>query len=178
MPHIPTTANTIGIGSLLTFRPETAQPLMLLAQTLLRGDSSLTPGEREMIAAYVSHLNRCVFCTLSHSAAAAHLPGNTTELIQQVLDNPNDAPINEKMKSLLAIARCVQRSGANVHDDDILRAKNAGADDTAIHDIVLIAAAFCMYNRYVDGLAAISPTDSDLYDRMGKYLAENGYGRR
>ncbi len=178
MPHIPTPPNTAGIGSLLAFRPDTAQPLMMLAQTLLRGDSSLTPGERELIAAYVSHLNHCVFCTRSHAAAAAHLPGNTAELVQQVLDNPDDAPISSKMKSLLAIAKCVQQGGLNVQVDHIHRAKNAGADDTAIHDTVLIAAAFCMYNRYVDGLAAITPTDNDLYDRMGKYLAENGYGRR
>ncbi|MFN8358284.1 MAG: peroxidase-related enzyme [Candidatus Kapaibacterium sp.] len=179
MPHIPTPANTVGIGSLLAFRPETAQPLMMLAQTLLRGETSpLTPGERELIAAYTSSLNACSFCTQSHAAAAAHLPGNTALLVQQVLDNPEAAPISELMKALLALAARVQLSGGQVRIEDIDRARAAGAGDIEIHDTVLIAAAFCMFNRYVDGLGAITPVGEALYDRMGAYLAENGYGRR
>jgi uncharacterized peroxidase-related enzyme len=177
MPHIPTPPNTAGIGSLFTFRKETALPMLMLAQTLLRGDSPLTEGERELIAAFVSSRNKCEFCTKSHAATAWHLSGNTRELVEAVLHNPETASISDKMKALLTIASKVQQSGKFVTEGDIAHARTLGANDIEIHDTVLIAAAFCMYNRYVDGLEALTPNDDELYDRMGKHLAEHGYGR-
>jgi len=178
MPHIPTAPHSAGIGSLLSFRPETAKPMMELAQTLLRGESSLTQGERELIAAFVSSKNNCEFCTRSHSAAAWNLPGMTKELVFSVLNSIEIPSISLKMKALLTIALKVQDNGKSVTDDDIAEARKLGANDSEIHDTVLIASAFSMYNRFVDGLAAITPTDDEVYERMGKYLAENGYGKR
>ncbi|MBS1537919.1 MAG: carboxymuconolactone decarboxylase family protein [Bacteroidetes bacterium] len=178
MPHIPTPPNTAGIGSLLSFRPETAKPLMELAQALLRGESSLSPGERELIAAFVSSKNNCEFCTRSHAATAWHLPGNTKGLVLSVLADLESSPISTKLKALLTIASKVQQNGSSVTNEVINHARELGATDIEIHDTVLIAAAFCMYNRYVDGLAAVTPTDDEVYDRMGKHLAENGYGKR
>src|SRR5262249_26762019 len=146
-----------------------------LAEALLRGPSSLTPAEREVIAAYVSFRNDCYFCTNCHASAARHLLGPERQIMDQVLGDVQQAPISDRLRALLVIAGKVQQGGRRVTDDDVAQARAAGADDKAIHDTVLIAAAFCMFNRYVDGLATLTPQDSAAYDQMGAMLAQNGY---
>ncbi len=148
-----------------------------LAETLLRGPNTLTRGEREMIAAFVSSRNDCHFCQASHSAAAAHHLDGNYALVDAVKRDYPSAPISAKLKALLAIAGSVQKSGKQVTGADVERARQEGATDTEIHDTVLIAAAFCMFNRYVDGLATLTPTDPQAYDQMGERMAREGYVR-
>ncbi len=175
MPHITLNSDEPGIRGLLRYRPETAGPLCDLAEVLLRAPNSLTPGERELIAAYVSTLNNCQFCSSSHAAcAAAQLPGGD-ELVGQVRADPGAAPISPKLKALLALAAAVQRGGSHVGADDVAAARAEGATDTEIHDTVLIAAAFCMYNRYVDGLATIAPDDPLSYAASARRTVAHGY---
>jgi uncharacterized peroxidase-related enzyme len=177
MPHISLPNDLPGITSGFAFRPETAKPMRELAEVLLRGPSSLTSGEREMIATFVSTRNDCFFCQTSHRAAAAHhLDGDYTLVDAVRFDYPS-APVSNKLKILLGIAGKVQQGGKNVTAEDIARARQEGATDLEIHDAVLIAAAFCMYNRYVDGLATYAPTDPNLYDEMGAQMAHSGYVR-
>jgi uncharacterized peroxidase-related enzyme len=155
--------------------PETEKYLNGLADALLRSPSSLTPGEREMIAAYVSAANGCRFCAQLHRSTARHLLGNSCEVVDSVLTQGPRAEVGEKLQTLLEIAAKVRQDGRLVTADDVMRARRAGADDKAIHDTVLIAAAFSMYTRYVDGLATWAPQEQELYDTMGARLAENGY---
>ena len=177
MPHIALPEDLPGITSAFAFRPETAKPMRELAEALLRGPNTLTSGERESIAAFVSSRNDCRFCHASHRAAAAHhLDGNYT-VVDAVTTDPQSAPVSPKLKALLTIAGKVQHSGKDVTAADIERARAEGATDREIHDTVLIAAAFCMYNRYVDGLATVTPTDEQAYDRMGQRMAREGYIR-
>lgn len=164
-----------GIRSLVAFRPETGKSLYALAQVLLRGDSPLSPADRELIAAYVSHRNHCRFCTSSHAAAARCLYGDAAATVDAVLANLQQAPITEKLRSLLQIAGKVQILGREVLPADIATARAQGATDREIHDTVLIAAAFCMFNRYVDGLASFTPTDEEEYAAMGQRMASIGY---
>jgi uncharacterized peroxidase-related enzyme len=155
--------------------PETQVHLSSLAEALLRGPSSLTPGERETIAAYVSAGNGCRFCRESHAAAArAHL-GEQRHLVDRVIADAESSPASPKMKALLAIADKVRRDGRLVQAADVERARAEGADDKAIHDTVLIAAAFCMFNRYVDGLGTWAPDDPAAYIDAGMRLAQQGY---
>jgi uncharacterized peroxidase-related enzyme len=177
MPHIALPSGLPGITSAFAFRPETAGPLRQLAEVLLRGPSTLTSGEREMIAAFVSALNDCKFCHASHRAAAAHHLNGDYDLVDDVRDRAEEAAISPKLKALLAIARKVQQSGHLVLVQDVSRARDAGATDLEIHDTVLIAAAFCMFNRYVDGLATFTPPDLASYHEMGRRMAEEGYVR-
>ncbi len=175
MPHITLNSAEPGIRALLRYRPETGRPLSELAEVLLRGPSTLTSGERELIAAYVSALNGCRYCSSSHSAsAAAQLPGGMA-LVEQVRADADTAPVSAKLKTLLAIAAAVQQSGLSVTAEQIAEARAAGATDLEIHDTVLIAAVFCMYNRYVDGLATIAPEDPALYAAGAQRLIEHGY---
>ena len=176
MAHIALAEGLPGITSAFAFRPETAKPMRALAEVLLRGPSSLTSGEREMIATFVSTRNDCYFCQTSHRAAAAHHDGVNYRLVDAIRFDYLNAPISAKLRALLSIAGKVQQSGKDVTSEDIARARQEGATDLEIHDTVLIAAAFCMYNRYVDGLATYSPTDDpNLYDEMGARMAHEGY---
>jgi uncharacterized peroxidase-related enzyme len=175
MPHIALNSDEPGIRGLFRFRPETAGPLNELVEVLLRGPGTLTPGERELIAAYVSALNDCRYCCSSHSAyAAAQLPGGMA-LVEQVRADAGHAPISAKLKALLGIASAVQQGGLKVTDEDVAAARAAGATDMEIHDTVLIAAAFCMFNRYVDGLATIAPEDPALYATRAQRIVADGY---
>ncbi len=175
MPHITLNSSEPGIRGLLLFRPETAGPLSELTEVLLRGPSTLTRGERELIAAYVSGLNDCQYCTGSHSAcAAAQLPGGMA-VVDQVRDDPASAPVPAKLKALLRIAAAVQQSGLAVTEGDVAAARAAGATDLEIHDTVLIAALFCMFNRYVDGLGTVAPIDPARYAAGAQRLVTQGY---
>ncbi len=175
MAHIEVPPGVPGIGSLFQARPDSAKPMRELAQALLRGPSPLAPFERELIAAYVSNRNECVFCASSHGGAAAHLEGGSFDLVKAVETDYQKAPISLKLRALLAIAEKVRSDARKVSAADIDAARRAGALDADIHDAVLIAAAFSMYNRYVDGLASLTPTDAALYDQMGGRLAKEGY---
>lgn len=177
MPHIQLNETLPGIVGLFAFRPETAKPMRALAETLLRGPSTLSSGERELIATFVSAKNDCHFCQTSHGAAAAHHLGGNEQLVLDVKKNYSKAAISDKLKALLAIASKVQQGGKHVLPEDVAQARAQGATDLEIHDTVLIAAAFCMYNRYVDGLAAWAPKEPEAYQEMGRRMAEQGYIR-
>ncbi|MCW2933292.1 MAG: peroxidase family protein [Actinomycetia bacterium] len=175
MPHIDLNSDEPGIRGLFRFRPATARPLSELADVLLRGPSTLSRGERELIAAYVSSLNECHFCASSHSAfAAAQLPEGMG-LVSQVRTDVQTAPVSAKVKALLGIAAAVQAGGLKVTDELVEAARAAGATDIEIHDCVLIAAAFCMFNRYVDGLGTFAPEDPALYAAITPLIVEDGY---
>jgi uncharacterized peroxidase-related enzyme len=175
MPHISLPEGLPGISSSFAFRPETAKPMRELAHILLHGPGTLSPGERELIATYVSSRNDCYFCQTSHGAAAAAHMGKDWGLVEQVKRDFAHAEVSEKLKALLTIAGKVQQGGKHVTTEDITRARELGASDAEIHDTVLIAAAFCMYNRYVDGLATWQPEDQAMYASMGEHLATHGY---
>jgi len=175
MPHINLPEGLPGISGGFAFRPETAKPLRELAHLLLHEPNSLTPAERELIATYVSSQNDCYFCQTSHGAAAAAHLGNRADAVDQVKNDFLLADISDKLKALLVIAGQVQRGGKHVSAESIQKAQTLGATDLEIHDTVLIAAAFCMYNRYVDGLATWQPLDPMMYANMGEHLATHGY---
>ena len=175
MPHIQLPEGLPGIVSGFAFRPETSKPMRELAHILLHGPGTLTPGERELIATYVSSQNDCYFCQTSHGAAAAAHLGKDSGLVDQVKGDFLQSPVSDKLKALLIIAGQVQNGGKHVTAASVESARQQGATDLEIHDTVLIAAAFCMYNRYVDGLDTWQPQDPAMYASMGEHLATHGY---
>jgi uncharacterized peroxidase-related enzyme len=175
MAHISLPEGIPGIRSLVMFRPDTGKHLYELVQVLLRGESPLTPADRELIAAYVSSGNGCKFCTDSHAAAARFLYKEQKQVVDIVLKDYQKAPVSDKLKALLNIAGKVRINGKEVTPEDIAVARKYGAGDRDIHDTVLIAATFSMFNRYVDGLASLTPSDPNDYDIMGKRMGEKGY---
>lgn len=175
MAHIKVPEGVPGIRSLVMFRPDTGKCLYDLAHVLLREPSPLTPAERELIATYVSSRNNCNFCMNSHAAAARELFGTEGDIVDCVIDDVNKAPLTPKMKALLNIAGKVQQNGKLVTEEDVKVARDHGATHRDIHDTVLIAAAFSMFNRYVDGLGSLTPTDPKAYEEMGKRMTTVGY---
>jgi uncharacterized peroxidase-related enzyme len=176
MAHIELPAALPGIRGPMAFRPETAKPMNELAEILLRDDdNTLTRGERELIGAYVSYLNDCFFCQHVHGALAQHYMQCDMKFIDDIKNNFQSTTISEKLKTLLVIADSVQKGGKFVSPAQINNAKNEGATDKEIHDTVLIAASFCMFNRYVDGLATWAPTDPEVYVKRAAMRAEEGY---
>ncbi len=175
MPYIKTPDDIPGIRGLMNFRSDAALALNKLAQVLLADQASLSRGERELIASFVSNRNECKFCMTSHGAIAAHLPGCDRETVNAVWEDYTTAPITEKLKALLNIAAQVQKGGKHVREEDIALARAAGASDMDIHDTVLIAATFCMFNRYVDGLGATTPDDPAFYEMVARQRAAEGY---
>jgi uncharacterized peroxidase-related enzyme len=159
----------------MAFRPETARPLNELVDVLLRGPHTLSPGERELIATYVSSQNGCRYCQTIHGAVAAHHLGHDEELVLKVRTDVEHAAISDKLKALLVIAGKTAISGKHVTADDVSRARALGATDLEIHDTVLIAAVFCLCNRYVDGLATWAPDDPAFYRERAALVAEHGY---
>jgi uncharacterized peroxidase-related enzyme len=175
MAHIDLPEGLPGIRGPMAFRPETAKPLNEFAEILLRADNTLSRADREMIGTYVSYLNDCFFCQNAHGGLAQHYLKCDIPFIDSVKANPEAADISEKLKALLAIAASVQKGGKHVTPAQIERARSLGTTDMEIHDTVLIAAAFCMFNRYVDGLGTSAPEDLMFYVNRAPARAEEGY---
>jgi uncharacterized peroxidase-related enzyme len=174
--HIDLKNDLPGIRGLMAYRPEIAKPLNELTEILLRDDNNaLTRGERELIGAYVSYLNDCFFCQHVHGAIAGHYMQCDIQEIETIKKNFASAELSDKMKALLSIAASVQKSGKCVSSDQIEHAKNLGATAKEIHDAVLIAAGFCMFNRYVDGLGTWAPQDVQFYVNRAPTRAAEGY---
>lgn len=175
MAHIKLPTDAPGIRGPLSFRPDAARHLLGLAETILRQPASLEPGEREVIAAWTSHLNGCKFCMKSHAAAArAWLGIERSAALDRLLAEEDPSGFAPKMRALLEISRALQGCVLGVRPEHIERARAAGASDSDIHDAVLITAAFCMYNRYVEGLGTREAEEHE-YAPMGQRLRDQGY---
>lgn len=173
MPYIPLSVNLPGITGLLDYRKDTALPIRELTQLLLRGPSTLSEGERELLATVVSSGNACRFCTAAHAATADVLLGEP--VAAAVCRNIDEAPVSAKLKALLHIAKATGIGGRQVTEAMVARARMEGATDRELHDTVLIAALFSLYNRYVDGLASVTPEDPAFYQRLAGILNDKGY---
>ena len=176
MAHIELNNDLPGIRGLMAYSPKTAEPLNALAEILLRDeDNTLSRGDRELIGTYVSYLNDCFFCQNVHGAMAGHYLGCDIQQIDGIKHDFKSANLSDKMKALLSIAGSVQKGGKQVTELQIDEARKNGATDKEIHDTVLIAAAFCMFNRYVDGLGTSAPTDRQFYINRAPQRALEGY---
>jgi uncharacterized peroxidase-related enzyme len=176
MAYIDLQNDLPGIRGPMAYSPETGRALNELAEILLHDENNtLTRGERELIGAYVSSENDCFFCQNVHGAMAQHYFKKDMQFIDDIKKDYRTTPISDKLKSLLAIAGSVQKGGKYVSTKQVEHAKSLGATDKEIHDTVLIAAAFCMFNRYVDGLNTWAPQDRQVYVDRAEMRAEDGY---
>lgn len=175
MPHINIPEGLPGIRGPLSLRPDVAKPLSEFCEVLMRGENSLSRGERELIATYVSYLNNCFFCEQAHGGVAQHYLQCDMDFIDQVKRDFSSTTLSDKLKSLLMIAGSVQQGGKHVTAEQVDEAKKLGATDMEIHDTVLIAAAFCMFNRYTDGLDTWAPQDRSFYVDRAEQVAQQGY---
>lgn len=171
-----------GIVAAMRLSPGLAVHLRGLADELLVKDvpgATLTRAERELLATAVSAANDCFYCMDSHGAFASELlrRGNADgvdRLVDGLKSGKSDG-VSPKMIALLAIARRVQQNARGLTRDEVSRAVGAGATDADTQLAVLIASAFCMYNRMVDGLRARTPPSADAYRARAVEIADHGY---
>ncbi len=175
MPFIQLNNQFPGIEGLLLNKPATGKAICGFVQQALRGKSSLSTAEREMIAAYTSYLNHCEYCQNIHTEIASALLKDNGDAMSCMIGNIGEASLSSKMKSLLQLAAKVQQGGMNVTEQDINNARIHGANDSDIHDAVMVAAMFCFINRYVDGLRTDRFVDKEDYQQPAKQLARFGY---
>ena len=196
LPEVP------GIIAAISLTPGLGMHLRGLANELLVKDfpgTTLTRAERELLATAVSGANECFYCMDSHGAFALALLGHETangspagagangpstrtdanassaHALIEGLKVGDTSGLSSKMRALVAIARTVQRRARDLTRDDVAIALGAGATDADTQLAVLIASAFCMYNRMVDGLRARTPPNADAYRERAAQIAEHGY---
>jgi uncharacterized peroxidase-related enzyme len=172
-----------GIGTALRLTPSLGAHLSGLADDLLVNDfpgASITRGEREMLATAVSAANDCFFCMDSHAAHATALLERTgATALAPVLDQikmGSSEGVDDRLRALLAIARTVQRAPRELTAGEVAAARSAGATDADVQLAILIAAAFSMYNRMVDGFRARTAPDIEAYRARAAEIADHGYG--
>lgn len=170
-PYIQLDQNYPGIVSLFMFDKGVAKHLSAMAQELMRRKSTLTVGERELIAAYSSKVNECQFCYRSHKSCAEETGDRFA--VRDVLEKGQLTAVSMKMESLLKVAHWVTILNRADLPQAIEEAKEVGATDQEIHDTVAIAAFFNMCNRYVDGLGTTFVPGEEIDG--GKSLAKYGY---
>jgi uncharacterized peroxidase-related enzyme len=176
LPDVP------GIGVAMRLTPGLGVHLRGLADEVLVNEypgATISRSDRELLATAVSAGNDCFFCMDSHAAHATALLERTGDddqvpLIDGIKGGSSDG-LNPKMQALLRIARTVGRRPLDLSADDVQSATAAGATDGDIQLAVLIASAFSMYNRLVDGFRAMTPPDVGMYAGRAAEIAENGY---
>lgn len=152
--------------------PETCTPLIEFHEVLLRGPSPFSESERELIAAYVSGLNRCRYCHGVHSATAAIL-GVPSQTIESLIDDVETAPVSEKMRPVLRYARKLTQDPRGVSQADADAILAAGWDEIALYHAVAVIALFNFMNRLVEGMGI--ELDRAYVKPASERLAKNGY---
>lgn len=174
MAFIQVNEKAYGISSLLSHYSGSGRIINQLCNHLLSEETEgLCCADREIIASFVSRLNECTFCSASHTAIAEEMSGKKG-VIEAAVCDIEGADIPDKLKALLKIAATVQRDAKEMSQLLVDTAREHGANDRDIHDTVLIAAAFCMLNRYVDGLGTDTPDDPDYYIKDAKAFVQSG----
>ncbi len=163
------------IWDLFAFQPDFTVHLARFTQGVLRAPATISPGLRELIAAYTSHVNECRFCTKAHAAAAAELLGDAG-LVSATLQDVEQSPLNEKEKQILRFVAKVTRTIGAIRAEDIDEVRAAGWDDEAIYYAITTCALFNFYNRWISatGVPEMSP---EAHREQGRMLASRGYVR-
>ncbi len=173
MAHIELPEGAFGIRGPMMVRPEVAIHLNELASVLLHDEHTLSKADREFIGTAASAANNCEYCSNIHAAITAAHAGSTRVAILE--SAASETTSDNKVAALASLAKLVTQGGKAITEEAISRARSAGATDTEIHDSILIGASFCMFNRYVDGLATPTPNAHEAYDTMARERAAKGY---
>ncbi len=168
-------AATPQIMYLFAFKDSATKHLRNFTHAVMRGPSPLTPAFRELIAAFVSTRNRCVFCSGSHIAVAAKLYEDS-DLVDAIVRDYRSAPIADKEKLLLAYLEKLTLAPSTTSAADVDRLHEAGWSDEAIYDAVTVCAMFNFYNRWVEG-SGVQDMPQAGYEQSAERLATIGYSR-
>jgi len=164
------------IWDLFAFQPSFTHGLSTFTEGVLREPASISPGMRELIAAWTSHLNACRFCTRAHAAAAAELLGSE-ELVRGVLGDLETSPLSEKDKAMLRFVAKVTHQLPAFTAADVECVRATGWDDEAIYYGITTCALFNFYNRWITA-TGVAEMSEEAHRRQGRHLAQSGYIRK
>ena len=163
------------IWDLFAFQESFTVHLARFTHGVLREPATISPGFRELIAAYTSSLNECAFCTRAHAAAAAELLGDEA-LVSSVLRDRDRSLLDDREKALLAFVEKVTKNLAAVREHDVEALRTAGWDDEAIYYTITTCALFNLYNRWITA-TGVPEMSADGHRQQGRTLAARGYTR-
>jgi uncharacterized peroxidase-related enzyme len=163
------------IWDLFAFQQPFTTHLARFTHGVLRQPASISPGFRELIAAYTSYQNECGFCTKAHAAAAGELLGDEA-LVWSALRNLDEAPLVDKERLLLRFVGKVTKNLPGIGEGDIDALRSAGWDDEAIYYAITTCALFNFYNRWITA-TGVPEMSAESHRQQGKTLASRGYTR-
>ena len=175
MPFIESLPDNAKLAELFKPRGKYYTPLLQFVETVMRGDSELSPGEREMIAGYVSHLNGCRYCEGGHREAAVTL-GIDPAVFDELKDDIETAAIDERMKPILRFARRLTQAPESVSQADADAITAAGWSELTLSDVVNVCAIFNYFNRLVEGHGIVG-IEAEFRAR-GTLHAKAGYAKQ
>lgn len=162
-----------GAKDIFGLNPEAGSALIDFHSATLRQPSALSEGERELIAAYVSALNGCRYCTGIHGAVAAAF-GVDAGLLTRLVDDPENAGADPKLLPILHYARVLTETPTRIADAHKQAVHDAGWDERALHDAINVICLYNFMNRLVEG-HGIQPGDHAFYSERAALLRANGY---
>src|SRR4051795_9040794 len=151
VPHLPSLPDDAFLSDVFRRFPDHAAPLTDYVQRLMRGPSPLSVAQRELIGAYVSGLNACVYCHGVHTAIAVS-QGIEEQLFAVLVNDLVTAPVEDRMRPVLGLVRTLTLTPAKVRDAEVAAVYAAGWDEQALHDAVSVCGLFNLMNRLVEGL--------------------------
>jgi len=172
MPFFSALTSDSGVRDVLTMNPAAGRALIEYHEAVLRGPSPLSAAERELIAAYVSGLNACHYCHGVHTVTAEAL-GVPAGLLKSLLDDPATAPVDAKLKPILAYAMKLTLTPARLTQADADLVAAAGWSERALHDAISVCCLFNFMNRMIEGHGIEG--HAELYRRRGQALKDDGY---
>ena len=172
MTLFPSLPNDASVRHALQINSRAGELLCRFHEELLRGESPLTAMERELIAAYVSGLNRCNFCRGTHEATA-QLFGVPEGFVERLIHDETLGDVSDRLRPLLLYARKLTLDQHSITSADAEKVYEVGWPERALHDTILIAATFNFMNRFVHGHGIEG--DPELHSERGRYLYEHGY---
>jgi uncharacterized peroxidase-related enzyme len=172
MPKFPKLGDNATVPEILKMSPEAGAALMEVHEAVMRGPSPLSPGERELIAAYVSGVNECRYCRGVHAETAKAF-GLPSEAVDKMFDDLEYAGLDDKMKPVLRLARKLTEAPASVAEADAQAVYDAGWDEQALHDVIMVVSLFNLMNRLLEGHGVHG--HDELFKQRGPMLKEHGY---
>lgn len=172
MPFFPSLPADASVPQIFNAHPDIYRPFSLVNEAIMRGPSPLTPGERELIGAYVSGLNACAYCAGGH-AAAADAFGIALPVYEAILADIETAPVAAKLKPILAYVKKLTETPARLTQADADTVFAAGWSEKALHDAIAVACMFAFMNRLVNGHGIVAYPEK--FAERGRRHKELGY---
>lgn len=173
MAKFPSLGANATVPDILRLSPAAGAALLEMHEAIMRSPSPLSPGQRELIAAYVSGLNRCQYCHGVHAETAKAYEDIPRAAVDRMLVDLETAGFDDKIKPILRLARKLTEAPAALTDADTRAVLDAGWDEKALHDAIMVVCCFNFMNRLLEGHGVHG--SEALFKQRGPMLKKYGY---